>query len=646
MVLFLAFAAGFVVLVDGSRGAYAQPELSEPLTDDAGVIRNRGAVEAALDRLEADRGFQLYALFVRTTAGQPMSSYVDEVVLENNLGAEDSLLVVATTDRTYQLWLGDRVADVVSEEEQEDILSAVEDELRASDFDGAAIIAADGLRDRAAAATGGGRSSILLVLAGIGVLCAGAYWLYSRIRNSREGSQRRDREQAATRELAGRANTLLVETDEALRTAREELAFAEAEFGRDELAPITQNLQQAEDLVKQAFLSREQAESESTELSARNDALRQAVTLAEQAKGLIDANLQLLGEMRSVEKNLENVLPAIETRVEEGRSRLAEAHRSMQLLSSHAHASWRPVKNNLVEAEKGLAGAEQALASARTRLQGGDRAGAAASVRAAQSLVTRSDSLLDAIVNQANRLQDAARRAEPELAAAAADIEAARQAVADGYQLLHPKISEAEAKLTVARRALTAQPPDYVMALDEATRANAIADEVLAAVRGEAERRQREIEIASSAIRNAEGAVRRADDYVRANHRSIQVEGRTLIREAIRRLEAARELLQRDPRMAAQEAQQASAIAEQALSYSMGDRGELPSRGGLGGLGDLTSIVLGGILMGGGGFGRGGGWSSSGRRGGRSMGGGFGRGGRSIGGGFGGSGGRSRGGRW
>jgi hypothetical protein len=115
-----------------------------------------------------------------------------------------------------------------------------------------------------------------------------------------------------------------------------------------------------------------------------------------------------------------------------------------------------------------------------------------------------------------------------------------------------------------------------------------------------------------------------------------------LLTEARRRLEAARDLLPEDPRRATQEAQRSAEIAEDSLSYSMRDYGDFTGMGRRGGLGDLPSILLGGILFGGGGFGGRGTWGS-GRGGNGTV---FRGGGRSMGGGFGGMGGRSRGGRW
>jgi hypothetical protein len=124
------------------------------------------------------------------------------------------------------------------------------------------------------------------------------------------------------------------------------------------------------------------------------------------------------------------------------------------------------------------------------------------------------------------------------------------------------------------------------------------------------------------------------------------IQARSRLREAERRIELARSFLEQDPRRAAEEAGQATRIAEDAISQmSHGDSGMgyggpvfgPGGSGGMGGLGGLGGIILGGL----GGLARGGGGMSF--PGGRRGGGGF---GRSRGGSFGSGGGRSRGGRW
>ena len=636
----LAAALLFIATVPTGL-ARQEPVLTGPITDEAGVLRDRDAVLTALQRLEEERDVQLFLLLTSTTGAQDMSNFTDLVARRNNLGARDALLVIAVNDRTYQLWLGEAVTQQVSEDEHERILQDMERSLRASDFDGASISAADGVRTffGESRGTSGGVLSFLLPLLLAGVLAFGAYWLYGKVKASRSRKQQEAATQERLQAEATEANSLLLRTDEALREAEQELAFARAEFSDTEMAPFEAEHERASGFLRQAFAIRQKIEDESKDAEFVSQNLAELRRLAGQAAAIVETNAARLGEMRALEEKLDEVLPRVEQELASLEDAMPQARESFESLASHAQPAWLPVKNNLKEAETELETASKELLSAASLLQEKDRKAGAASTRAAQQAISRARALLAAVNDLASRIENARRLAEPEIKAAASDVEAARKAAAANKALL-PRAAAAEATLATARSALEARPPDYLGALDMAVKANAAADEVLAVARGEEDRRDREREIAASSIRTAESSVKDAADYLRDRHGRIDVNARTRLTEASRRLREARDQLDVNPRKAIQEAQAASSLAEEALSHSMYDYGELGQNAGMGNLG---SIILGGILMGGGGFGGG-----FGGRAGRSGGGfgGFGGGGRSMGGGFGGMGGRSRGGRW
>ena len=642
--VFTLLALVLIVLLAVPGASAQETRLAGPVTDEAGVVSDEAAVGSSFDGLQQDHDVQLFALFVDSTGGQTMSSYVDAVVEDNNLGGRDSVLVVAVDDRTYELWLGDIVAEEVSESEHDSILQDVEDQLRGGDYGGAATEAANGINEYFETSGGGdgGGGSTLLVLIAIGAVTLAGYWLYTNFRNSKDEKRRKAESGRAVQELAVRANALLVQTDESLRQAEQELAFATAEYGEAEVEQFRAALLEAEGKLKDAFARRRQVEENAETLADRQAGLQEVIRLAEEASVVSEENMGQLEELRALERNVAEVLPSAEVDLAALQSEIEDAREELAFLSGYAQQSWRPVKNNLSEAEAENNNAREKLRQAREQVEAGNRRSAAVNVREGQRSLTRARSLTSAVVDHAQRVRDAERQAGPDIEAAAADVEAARRAAREGFSQLAPRVAEAESALRAARKAFASRPPDYLNAVDLAIKADTIADNVLAEVRGEAERRQREMELATSSIRSAEAAVSRAEDYLRGRHGNIRVEGRTLMSEARQRLESARSLRTTEPRQAIEEAQEASRLAQQALSYSMSDYGEM----GTFGMGGLGGILLGGILLGGGGFGGsyGGGWGG-GRSGGRSMGGGMFGGGRSMGGGFGGLG-RSRGGRW
>jgi hypothetical protein len=192
-------------------------------------------------------------------------------------------------------------------------------------------------------------------------------------------------------------------------------------------------------------------------------------------------------------------------------------------------------------------------------------------------------------------------------------------------------VQEAERLMAESRRLGSGARPDPLAALQAAEQAEAIADQVLLDLKQREEEEERIRQQARSNLQTAESAYARARDYV-MSPRGAGVEVRTRLREAERRLQTARDLLERDPRTSVQESQAATREAEEGGGFPGTSRGP----GGLGGLGDILMGGLGGLARGGGG----GGFpiprpktGSSGT-------------GRSRGGSFRSGGGRSRGGRW
>src|SRR3712207_4790710 len=94
--------------VFASTGAVrAEPpqQLSERLTDLAGVFSDaqRNEAEAAIDAVAED--VSLWAVWVSTTDGLPAPDYATELAAINGLGGNDAVLVVAIEDRRYGMWV-------------------------------------------------------------------------------------------------------------------------------------------------------------------------------------------------------------------------------------------------------------------------------------------------------------------------------------------------------------------------------------------------------------------------------------------------------------------------------------------------------------------------------------------------------------
>jgi hypothetical protein len=176
-----------------------------------------------------------------------------------------------------------------------------------------------------------------------------------------------------------------------------------------------------------------------------------------------------------------------------------------------------------------------------------------------------------------------------------------------------PLVARAEAAIAEAAKAATAPQPDPIAALRLLDEANTALDAYLAEAREAQDRSRRAAAALDQALLTARSAVATAEDFVTTRRGAVGSPARTRLAEAQRHLQQAS--ADGDPVAALQEAQQADALAQEALRLAQSDVSQW-SGPGMGGGGnnlgvDLGSLVLGGILSGGfsggGGRGRGGG---------------------------------------
>ncbi|MGH2627011.1 MAG: TPM domain-containing protein, partial [Anaerolineales bacterium] len=282
-----ALALASVTVAGPRLVAQQPPTLQGAITDLTGRAGDVSGAEDAARELADEHGIELYSLYVNSTDGVAMDEYVERVRVANNLGGSDGLLVVALNDRTYELWLGDNVAEEVSQEEQDNILAdAIEPNLVDGDLAGASEATANELGD-AVGGGGGGFSwaSLLVPLAILAGLAALAWWAIRRFMGRKEprpGAPPATEVQAriqkmSTRELKAEASTTLLRADEVVREARQELAFAEAEYTDEEIAAFHTGLQQADERLKSAFLAQSKVDDSQPESEAEQCGLLEAI---------------------------------------------------------------------------------------------------------------------------------------------------------------------------------------------------------------------------------------------------------------------------------------------------------------------------------------------------------------------------------
>ncbi|HYO43210.1 MAG TPA: TPM domain-containing protein [Candidatus Limnocylindrales bacterium] len=690
--LLLALSATAVLALD------MPPRLDGGVTDQAEVLTasEERDVQAALDTLRADHDVQLFVTYIDTTGAENVNDFTEATATANSLGGNDALILVATEDRTYSMWVGDSLDEITDAEIDEILTGVLEPALVEGDFAGALIASAEAVGEAMggtvvttpAAATAlpatpapttspggtgsgsgssGGGLNLAPILAFL-VIVAGLLLIVRTVLQRR----RHGKVQTATLDtLNSEANRALLAADEALKDAANDVEFAAAQWGDPEVAPYREAIRQANDELRAAFALRQKLDDAYPEKPPERDAmLREIVARCTKAGQLLDAQEERFDDLRDLEAAAPDQLATLPPLVEALRSRRLAAEAIVaRLRSTYAPSATASVSGNLEEAAKAIDSAAAEAVRGAEVVATKPSEGVVA-LRRSQEAMARATQLVEGVERLGAALDDAAGRLAGELDAAARDVEAARGAVSSLAQApqLPPAtpgsaaptdpaaaLRAAEVALGEARRAADARPLDPLAALQRAVAANQAADAIVAQVADANTQVARRRAGAVTAIATAEGHVNRAVDYITTRRHGVGEVARTRAAEAEVRLEEARSLVTANPEGAAATANRATQLADEAYRLAAGEfegwstqTGPVAGPYGSGGGGsEIVGAVLGGIIGAvvsgavSSGRGQGSGWGGSpwGGSGGGSMTGGFG-----IPGGGGGGGGRSRGG--
>ncbi len=577
--------------------------------DSVGAVSGQeDQIMASLDRLAAETDAQLFVVYVDSfdgvSAGQ---SWADATAERNGLGNGDVLLAVATEDRNYQVSYPN--AFELSESETRRIESdLVEPRLSDNDWAGAAIAAADGMREKITD-PGFPWGWVLLGLAAAAAL---ALFVRSRVKKGRAlRAQKLSQE-----ELEQRASILLVQLDDEIKTSEQELGFAVAQFGEEATKPFVAAVATAKEQARAAFELKQKLDDAFPETPDEQRAMTlRIIELAEAGDAELDAQAEAFEELRALERTAPENLLTVRADTEQARLRLQDARRTLAALEQqYSSAAVAPVAGNPTQAEELLRFAANSAAEAEQALAGGKTGKAAVAVRSAQAAMGQVTQLLDAIDRVAADLAEARAKLSPVISDTEQDLAAARALPGDDPRLA-AAIAAAEAALSSA-----ASEDNPVTSLVNLQKANEQLDVVLAAVRDEQEKVSRASAALDQAIFTARAEISAANDYITTRRGGVGGTARTRLSEAIRHLDGAVAAVSNDPVTALSHARSASTLAQTALTSAQGDiQGyALPGLGGGSAGSDSGGAILGGIiggmLSGGSGWGGGGFSSRSGSR--------------------------------
>jgi hypothetical protein len=623
----------FVLAGAGVAAADPPQRLDSDVVDRAGVLGgNATQVRAAAAALRAEDGVLLFTVYVRSFDGVDGQRWADESARRSQLGPRDVLLAVAVDDRAYGVSVDQGFP--LDQDTLDDILTRdVEPQLAAGDWPGAAVSFADGLR-RGGAMGGGenGGSAMPWVIGGTLALIGGAYAVSRRRARKGTGTSPADPTPGqpadefagtSTDDLGYRASTALLELDDAVRTSEQELDLARGQFGEEAVQEFRAALDTSRAELTRAFGVRQQlddgvGEDERTQREMLADIIRTCAT----ADARLDEQAEAFDRLRDLERTAPEVVAALAPAVQAAQARVPAAERQLAALhAAYAPSALSPVADNVEQARSRIAVARTEIAQAQAELGAGKRGEAVVSARAAEDALAQAATLLDGIDRLAGDLEQAGARIADARAELELDLAEARVLGPAGE--LPAAVARAEAALAAADRDLAATPPDPLAALRRITDAGTALDAGIAAAREDRVRAERAAAALDRALLAARSGVAAATDFVTTRRGAVGPQARTRLAEAQRHLDVAAGRVGADPVGALQEAQQADALAQEALRLAQSDvtRWSAPATG-TGTAIDLGSLILGGILFGedrgwGGGFSPGsfGGSGTRGRRG-------------------------------
>lgn len=687
----LALSTALVAPVIGAQHLLAPAQAEEPLDlaeqvyDPAGALTGGEAeVEQALQTLEEEAGLQLFVVYVDTFEGAGDNSgaqWATATYDASGMGGNDVLLAVAVEDRKYGTAVA--LSSPLSESQVAQVeADYIEPALGEEDWVGAVEAAVEGYRQVSAEGsegpgtgyprdspgglgTGGG--------GGIGIpwgflvpfLMVGGFAVLSSRGNkaARRGGET-GREAGPepvvargmpTQELQRLAAEALVGLDNAVRSADEELSFAEAQFGQQRTTQFREVLTQARAQAQEAFRIRQELDDADREPEpVERTMLGQIIELSHAARGAVEARTAEFADLRSLQDRVPELLDQLDVRRSEVAARLPVADQEIQGLAARFPApALVTVRRQRDQAGGLLDSVDGFIEAGRGALGTGDRESAVAAARAAEESLGQAARLLDQISAAGADLGNSTEALATAIGSITADIQdAGRLAPRD------PTVAQAVARAreAVAEGQTARRGGDPLGALAALDSAEHDLDTVLQPMRdavahGDKMRRDFDLRVERVGAR-----LHSIDETIATRRGAVERGARTRISEALRLFDQAQATAREDTVQAASLLNRAEQLGERALAEADQDVDRWQGGGDYGGMGgfggsyghrhgsrgiDVGSLILGGILSGGS---HSGGWGGGSRGGSFGSGGSFGGGG--FGGGFGGGGGRGSGGRF
>ena len=621
----------------------ASTTLTQHVTDELGIL-DAAKAQQAVDTMSSKHGVGLWVLTV-SDSSQKASAIAAQAFKDTKLGRDDMLLVInipsdGSASKSYKLQAHDN-SSKFSESDYKRIDSAIKKQLSAGNYDDAVAAIPDNMSGSSGSGSSGdsGSSALPLLLGGGAVAAGGsAAWTVYKRRKNKENDDMlfgKRKKQAASggtpaaqasgpaamtvEQLRTQAGSALVQADDTVRAAAEELSYAQAQFGLSATDAFTAALDSARKHLSRCFELRKILDDDIPETEPQQRQMyTEILQRCSEAVGEIRAQEEAFNKRRGIEANLPTSIAETAQRADETEQAIVMAETILVTLSAaYPASSLTSVAQAPEQARRLLAAGRTALDQARASVEASQEATAVEQVRIAQGSIAQAGQLAAQVTGARERLQSAAKDLEAAIASISSDlVDAKRLEGAVPAATLAPLVADAEAAVAEGRQASGANPSgDPLAALDHLARAEAAIDAALAPAREREENDSRARASLGSRLARLNSQVESVTSYITTYRGAVGPSARTALSEAARHATAATTVQTTDPVAALAEVAAAEPLVAQAQALAEADvRGSSSSwsqnsgerysysrdYGRSGGGLDLGSLLLGGLLLGGG----------------------------------------------
>lgn len=368
--------------------------------------------------------------------------------------------------------------------------------------------------------------------------------------------------------LTNQSSTLLLQADELVRSATDELDFARAQFGETKTDAYAKALSAAQAGIAKAFAS-QQTMNEASDSRSRTEA---ALTLQHELNQVMPALVEqqkAFSQLRDEEASVPTQATNVKTRILEAIAALPSVEAELTALQTlYSSTTVASLMDNPQQA-RALLDSALAAANQASSLAPSDPSAALVQLDIARRALAMAGHQTEAIMSAKHDLVAANEVLTKAIASITSDLSDVTTLKADSAAFA-PLVAEAQKAVAEAQSARTGS-GDPLVALENLRLAESQLDAALEPLRSEAEARERKVEVARNAVFDAQAQYARANSYIQGRRGVIPLDVRSTLAEAKAELDQAVALVQTDPDQATTLAKSARSVALTVLSTPIND---------------------------------------------------------------------------